>query len=174
MEHWELINRGKILASDTPQELWQQACAYFQWCDTNPIVTKRTATAGKETGKKHEVESTRPYSIKGLCLHCGILEEYLRDIRKSKREDSEYYHVVSTILYLIFVQNLEYATIGVFNPIFTAKMLGMEKDETPVGAIRVEVVHGIPELSKSENEVLEKLELENLKNQNSEDEDFQR
>lgn len=160
--HWEVVNNGGIVVSNTPEELWANACAYFKWCDENPLKTKRTITSGKTAGNKVEDENPRPYSIKGLCLHCGILEEYMRDIRNSKDKQSLYYIVVSKIMYIIYIQNLELATVGVFNPIFTSKVLNMDKDDTPTSAVRVEIVtQGIPELLNSENEILRKLELEN-------------
>ncbi len=158
--HWEVVNSKTITASNTPQQLWDNACKYFKWCDENPIESKRLLIAGAKAGTHALDVQVRPYSIRGLCLHCGIVEEYLRDIRQSKDESSEYYIVVSRILYIVFTQNLENATIGLFNPIFTSKVLNMEKDDTPPQGIKIEVVQGLPTLSKSENEILEKLELE--------------
>jgi hypothetical protein len=163
MEHWEIVNSGRIVVSNTPEELWENAVDYFAWCDMNPIVSKITITAGKGTGDQVNKSSRRPYSIKGLCLHCGILEEYIRDVRSIKDRQSLYYSVVSKILYIIYIQNLEMATIGEFNPIFVAKVLNMEKDDVPNNPVKIHVVQGLPELSKSENEILEKLESENGK-----------
>lgn len=170
--HWEIVNGARDVNSNTPQDLWKYAAEYFKWCDDNPVTVKRTLTSGKDAGRKVNVESPRPYSIKALCLHCNIMEEWLRDIRQSKDKTSDFYIVVSKILYIIFIQNLEYATIGVFNPIFTAKVLNMEKDDTPTSAITVNIVDGIPELSKSENEILEKLELENRRSENDKEQKF--
>ncbi|WP_434127569.1 hypothetical protein, partial [Enterococcus faecium] len=75
-----------------------------------------------------------------------------------------YYIVVSKILYVIYVQAYEMAQVGVFNPIFTSKVLGMDKDSEPTGAITVNIVRDnlppqvpTPTLAYSENEVLEKL-----------------
>ena len=75
---------------------------------------------------------------------------------------------MSKILYIIYTQNLEYAQTEIFNPILTAKVLNIErKDEDEGGGtIKVEVISNtldgkrIPELSNTENEILEKLELE--------------
>ena len=159
--HWRIANSGRIASSTTPQELWENATRYFQWSDDNPIITSKTLTSGKEAGKVVTNTTIRPYSIKALCLHCGILEEWLRDIRSGKDKSSLYYIVVSKILYIIFIQNMEMAIIGEFNPIFTAKVLNIDKDDTPTGAVTVTVVSGLPALSNSESEILEKLELEN-------------
>lgn len=159
--HWEIVDRGDIVVSSSPEGLWYQAAAYFKWSDENPIVTKATLKSGREAGTTVKEEHIRPYSIKALCLHCGITEEWLRDIRASKDKSSLYYIVVSKILYIIYIQNLEMATIGQYSPVFTARVLNMEKDDTPVGGVKVEIVGGLPELSKSENEILSRLESEN-------------
>jgi predicted nucleic-acid-binding Zn-ribbon protein len=162
MEHWEMVNKNLTkIVSNTPETLWQNACNYFQWCDTNPISVPKTAMTGREVGKEFNVKYKRAYNIKALCLHCGIPEEYIRDIRQSKDKHSLYFHVISKILYIIYSQNLEGAMVDVFNPIFTAKVLNMEKEEVKSNAVTVTVVQGIPELSNSENEILEKLESEN-------------
>lgn len=164
MQHWEIVNsnRGRYTQSNSPETLWINACSYFKWCDDNPIITKRTITQGKQTGTRADIEQKRPYTIKALCLHCNIIEEYLRSIRESKDKGNEYYIVVSKILYIIYTQNLEEAMNGNFSPIMTAKVLNLEKEDTTTpAAITVNVVtQGIPELSNSENEILEKLELE--------------
>ena len=159
-DHWQVVQSGRITVAETAEELWNNACKYFAWCRDNPIITKKRVSVGKDAGKEFNDTSTRPFTIKGLCIHCGIVEDYLNDIRQTKNKDSEYYLVVSKILYIIFTQNAEMATIGVFNPIFTSKMLNMENDDTPAGVVRVEIVPGLPTLAKSENEILEKIESE--------------
>lgn len=158
--HWEVVAAG-VVAANTPQELWQQACDYFKWCDEHPIVNTKTITSGKTAGGEYKDRTIRPYNLKAFCLHAGLTEQYVRDIRNSKDEGSEYYHVISRVLYIIYVQNHELATVGVFNPIFTAKVLNVGQDDTPAAPIKIEVVNSEMELSSSENEVLEKLELEN-------------
>ncbi len=161
MNHFELVNSGGLVISDTPEDLWNRMYMYFKWCNDNPKRFKRVVTTGKEAGKEFTEVRERPYTIKGLCLHCGILEEYLRDLRQSTATDSPYYIVVSKALYIIHTQVSENALLGEFSPTFSKAMLGIEKDDIPEAAIRVEVVHGLPELSSSENEILEKLESEN-------------
>ncbi len=156
--HWEVVNGAKIIVSNTPEDLWHNACRYFKWSDDNPLETKGAVKVGKAAGNETKTEVPRPYSIKALCLHCGIMEEYLKDVRNTQDKHSLFYIVVSKILYIIFIQNAELATIGVYNPIFTARMLNLDKDDTPSSSVKVEIVNGLPALSTSEAEVLEKLE----------------
>lgn len=161
--HWQIVNRGIEIASDTPENLWFNACSYFKWCDEHPLEVKKRITVGKEAGKNYVEETPRPYTIRGLCLHCGIVEEYLKDVRMQRNTANEYFVVVSKILYIIFIQQQEYATIGVYNPMFTSKALAMDRpEEAPPSAIKVELITtGVQTLSNSEYEVLEKMESEN-------------
>ena len=154
--HWEV----DMLESNNPKSLWKNACEYFKWCDKNPIKPRKTVMTGKEAGKQVEVELIRPYTVKALCLHCGITEEYLKDMREAPK-DSEAYLVVSRILMNIWVQNAEMAMVGEFNPVFTAKMLNIDMEDNGPQKVVIEYVGNLPPLAKSEIEILENLNLEN-------------
>lgn len=169
MQHWEIVNQGKNIIQNNAVDLWNNACSYFKLCDENPIITKRTITQGKGSGTRADVEQPRAYSIKALCLHCNITEEYIRDVRDSKNKQDEYYVVITKILYIIYTNNLEQAMVGNFSPVITTKLLNLEReDKSEGGSITVNVIStGIPELSNSENEILEKLELELSLSENS-------
>lgn len=158
MEHWEIVNNGQIVIDTTAEELWENACSYFKYCDDNPIMTKGTVTAGKDVGKLYNIQKKRPYTIRGLCLQCGIVQEYLNDMKSIKAKDSEYGIVVDRILNIIHTNNLEHAMTGEFNPQLTARVLNMDKEEIGVSAPKVEFIYGLPPLAISENEILEKLE----------------
>lgn len=164
--HWRILDAGEVKVSTTAEELWEQAISYFQWCDENPILKKGTIKSGKSVGTKLTEELPRAYHLKGLCIHCGIEEDWLRDIRSSKNTSNPYYNVVSRILYIIYAQQYELAAVGELNPIFTSKALNMDREETPTGAVKIEFIGDLPALSSSENEVLEKLEAENRANEN--------
>lgn len=155
--HWQKVNSGTICVADTPEKLWELAVNYFMWSDNNDITISKSVTQGKDAGKSTSQSMPRPYSLKALCLHCGILEEYFRDLRATKEESSLYYIVASRIMYIIYIQNVEYATVGVYNPIFTSKMLGLDKDEPVTQQIKVNIISSIPKLSKSETEALENM-----------------
>lgn len=159
-QHWKVIRSGNIQTDMDAQGLWENACKYFEWSDTHPIELEKKVGVGKDAGKELKTKVVRPYSIKALCMHCGILEEYLSDIRQSKDKTSDYFHVVSRIMYIIYTQNIEMAQVGVYSPVVTGAVLKLDKEAPPSTTVRVEVVQGIPALSNSENEILEKLELE--------------
>lgn len=162
MQHWEIVNNHQYVVNTNAEELWENAVSYFRWCDENPIENLKTIMAGKETGTAVTVTSTRPYTIKALCLHCGISEAYLKDIAKGKDKFGDYFVAVDRIMNVIYTQNLEQAMVGEFNPILTGKVLNLEveADDMP-SKITVEVVQGLPALAESEEEVLRNLESEN-------------
>ena len=85
-EHWKVINSGSRVVSNTPEQLWNAAVAYFKWNEENPIKAKRTLTSGKTQGEKVEVEFKRPLSIKAFCLHANISERYLTDIKNTHEQ----------------------------------------------------------------------------------------
>lgn len=158
--HWEAIANETGNPILTPEGLWKGAIEYFKWCDLNPIKAKRTVTTGKGIGTKVEVEFIRPYSLRGMCLHVGVTEEYIRDMRATNKSEIPYL-VASRILMNIWVQNTEMAMVGEFNAQFVAKLLNLESyDDTPQRVV-IEYVGDLPELSNSESQVLEKLKLEN-------------
>jgi len=183
--HWEIVNNNRNVISDTPEKLWNNAIGYFQWCDDNPIKTIIPITTGKEAGMR-QVQKIQPrmYTVEGMCLHCNVEEDYIKSMRNVKDNCSEYAVVISKILHIIYIQNLEYAAVEVFNGGFISKVLNMEKEKAPVKDIKVEIVTQkdlpsgdrmiLPELSETENQILEKLELELSLAEKSEDENPER
>lgn len=160
MQHWEVLSNGGVTVSNSPETLWNAAVKYFKWCEENPIETKGQVNVGKKAGEQITSETTRPYSIKGFCLHAGLLEEYIRDIYDSKDSTSDYYAVMSRIMYVIDTQNIEYATVGLFNSVFVTKMMNLEQGETSNKGVTVNIIGGERRLARSEQEVLDDLEVE--------------
>lgn len=164
--HWESVNYGGSIISDTPQSLWENAMAYFKWCDENPIVETKSITVGKDAGSRYQTESVRPYTVKGLCLHCNVMEEYLVSLMSTKDSRSDYYIVASKIMYIIHTQNLEMATVGSFNAMLVSKALNMEAPEPVAEAVKIEIVGDLPALQTSEADVLKNLDLEIVVSEN--------
>jgi hypothetical protein len=77
-------------------------------------------------------------------------------------------------MYIIYVQNLEHAVAGEFNSILISKILNMDKGEQESGSVKVSIISGLPSLSNSESEILEKLELENEQKIKAENENSNR
>lgn len=166
-----MVDPTKTISSLTAHDIWALAIEYFKWSDSNPIKIKKSISSGKGAGTHYYDEQPRPYSLKAFCVHSGLIEDYLADIRRTKREDSDYYIVVSKIMYIIYIQNSDLAQVGVYSPIFTSKLLGLDAEpERPDKPITVQVVQGLPSLSRSENEVLKSIEMEKPFFKNEEEE----
>lgn len=148
--HWQIKCSQ---SSNTPEELWDQAVSYFQWCEDHPIKPKRLISAGKLAGTETEITRPRPYTLEGLCIHCGIDYKYIDSLRQMKDTASEWAAVMTRIMMVIKTQNLEYAMIGEFNPIMTAKILNIETKEEVPQDVKVEIVGGMPPLLEDESQI---------------------
>lgn len=159
-EHWQIVNRRDTIISTTPEGLWEQGISYFKWVDDNPIQDQITITSGKEAGKQVTRKIKRPYTIKALCLHCGLSEKYLKDILAQKDSNSNWYHVVEKLCTIVYNQNLEGGITGLFNPIMVSKVLNLDKpDDGNLTNVKVEVIDSrTKELPNSENEIIKNLD----------------
>ena len=121
-QFWKLIPKpGAGKTFDTPEELWDVACMYFQWCDTNPY--KYDDWVGG-AAKKVEREKPLPYTIEGLCLHIGISTQTF--FNYSKKEGYEaFFDICTCITDIIRQQKFAGATAGIFNHSIIARDLGL-------------------------------------------------
>lgn len=161
-EVWERMGKGEVRTYTTAKELWERAEEYFRWCKENPKEEEKVVTTGKEVGTIYIQRKTRPYTIIEFCLFCGTVPEYLKDMCKLSNKSNEFYHVCNSIINIIKNQNIQGAMVEQFNPIFTAKILGLEREEAPSGAIKV-TIEQLPQgmaLSNSETQLLAKIEEE--------------
>lgn len=154
MNHWMVKSTG---VGDSAQGLWESAKLYFMWCEANPIYKKEVV---RQTGAFVDSEVPRPFNLPALCLHCGVTPGYIMDMARNVKA-GDYHLVAQRILQVIYSQNLEYAMVGIFNPVVTAKKLnlGTNEEQGKVATqINIEVVKGdgIPELAESEFEKPEK------------------
>lgn len=165
-QHWMKVSNSGWTSSETPDSFLQKATEYFKWCDDNPIKSKRTLTSGKTQGAKVEMEFVRPYTIKGLCIHCNIPEKFLIDISKTYNPEERWRIVVEKVLMIIYNQNLEGGIVDMYNPVIISKILNLEKPEDNRNvSIRVEVIKSDSEqLANSENQVLQMLDSEKVHN----------
>jgi hypothetical protein len=159
--HWELIDWEQLQVAATPQQLWDKMRQYFKTSDENPIVIPRTVINGRNAGTEVTERKIRPYSVKALCMHCGITEEYINDVLQGP--DSEWKTVLKTGLMIVWTQIYEMGMLGEFSPIFAAKAIAMDKEDTGPQKVLIEYVGDLPPLAKSENEILENMKLENGK-----------
>lgn len=104
-----------------PQDLWERACEYFQWCDENPWVKKDFVRGGDSAGSIVDLETSRPYTLTGFCDHARISEKTFGNYHKNEG----YVQVTTRIKQIMFTQKFEGAAVGAFNANLIARDLGL-------------------------------------------------
>lgn len=108
--------------------LWESACEYFEWCNTNPI--KTTKTNENLQGANTEIkEFQRPFTKQGLFFYLECSDDWLRNFKKSCSDD--FLRVIKAIEQTIENQQIEHAMVGVFNSNLVARIQGI-KDQSDV------------------------------------------
>lgn len=128
---WKHAKIGTPIYSKASQ-LWDDALAYFEWCDDNPVdapvniirYKKEKHGGTKEMKKQDQQENvSRPYTLFGLCAFTGITS-WARF--KAKYRDLEGFEdVILTIENVIASQQIDGALTGVFKENLTARMNGL-------------------------------------------------
>jgi len=142
-QFWKLRakhGRDKLFA--TPELLWEAACEYFEWIDSNPLLE---AVLGKgnakpfkdEEGEYHfapdvvEMPKMRPYTLHGICLYCDCSTSYFRAFKSTlKEKDKDFLTVITRIEEIIYNQKFEGAASGFLNPNIIARDLGLTEKQT--------------------------------------------
>lgn len=124
-QFWKLREKnGRNKIFSTPEELWEQAAEYFEFCDANPLMT--VEYHGKDA-TECEVPKMRAYTWSGLELYLGVssLREY-----KTNKDYSDFFQVISRIEKVLYTQKFEGAAAGLLSANIIARDLGLtEKTE---------------------------------------------
>ena len=117
-------NGGRPKKFDTPNDLWEAACKYFQWADDNPWTKNDVCKGGDNVGTKLTVDTQRPYTITGLCVFIGMGTSTFNDYCNvdSKADFSD---VTTRIKDIIYSQKFEGAAVGAFQHNIIAMDLGL-------------------------------------------------
>ena len=120
-QFWKLrATHGRPKIFTDPEQLWHQACKYFQWCDDNPL--KEEKLFG--TGYRGKISLKRAYTMKGLCFFIGIGESTWNDY-KNKPDYKDFSAVIEAIEQAVYTQKFEGAAVGLFNANIIARDLGL-------------------------------------------------
>ena len=118
----------------TPEELWEGACNYFEWCDKNPWLKNEF---NAKVGEIVSVPTQKPYSIEGLCIYLDISS--VTFLNYSTKEGYEtYFSICTRIKEIIDNQHFEGGMVGAFNANIVTRKLGLkenltiEKPEKPI------------------------------------------
>lgn len=123
-ELWQLAkNQGKPLAFESPEDMWQRACKYFEWVEENPLL-EDVVFNHRDFGIIHgEIKKKRPFTLFGLCIHMGVRSKYITEFDLTSKP--EYADVITRIREIIYNQKFEGAASGFFNANIIARDLGL-------------------------------------------------
>lgn len=119
-QFWTLRERnGRKKIFETPEELWEQAQEYFNWCDENPLV--EIDYKGKEN-EMVDYPRMRAYTWSGLELYLDIssLRHY-----KNNETHKDFLQIITRIEKIIYTQKFEGSAAGMLNPNIIARDLGL-------------------------------------------------
>lgn len=119
-QFWKLAtNPGRKRTFKTPDQLWDRAAQYFQWCDEHPL--ESVEYYGKDA-TKCDVPKMRAYTWSGLELFLGV--ESLREY-KTNPSYKEFSRITGMIEKIIYTQKFEGAAAGLLNQNIIARDLGL-------------------------------------------------
>lgn len=110
----------------TPEELWNGACEYFQWCDDNPIIIEDFIKSGAMGGEKVYINHRRAYNIERLCIFLDISDMTFSNYSKATGYET-YFEICTRIKKIIDSQHFEGAMSGTFNASIAAMKLGLQQ-----------------------------------------------
>lgn len=129
---------GRKRIFETAGEFSAQFLEYVQWCEENPIVTKKASKKDKEGGSgvelRTEAESKRrPMSMYGLCAFLGVSRKYFEmaiknlDSKGDARTEveNELFTALTRARAIIENQMFEGACVNEFNPNLIIRALGL-------------------------------------------------
>lgn len=109
---------GRDKLFESAELLWEAACEYFHWCDTNPL-----KSIEYHSGKRKTVPKMRAYTLHGFCLYVKANTDYWRIFKSGKHED--FYTVIKDIEDVIYNQKFEGAAAGLLNANIISRDLGL-------------------------------------------------
>ncbi|AUR84517.1 DNA-packaging protein, partial [Vibrio phage 1.060.A._10N.261.48.B5] len=122
------------LRFETPEQLWEEACEYFEWALNTPW--KENKAMKMKSGDSDVIEyynTTKPRYLSnvGLCLFLGIQRCTYGYYQSGKhdKDDKDFSSVCAVIDSIVYEQKLSGAAAGIFNPMIVARELGLGIDE---------------------------------------------
>lgn len=131
--------------SYTPQEFWDKACEYFEWCKKHPWVKREQKKGNTSFNVKGDFKASakalsgiveipveRPYSIEGFCIYAGINKQTFYNYAKKEGYET-YFDICAYIQQVIDTQHFEGGMTGAFDAGIVARKLGLaEKRQSDI------------------------------------------
>lgn len=118
---WELrSSHGRKPVFESPEQLWNACCEYFQWVEDNPLwETKAMVVQGSP--HQEPIAKMRAMTMEGLCLFLDIGTSTWHDYRN--REG--FSEVVTRAEQVMRTQKFQGAAADLLNPNIIARDLGL-------------------------------------------------
>lgn len=132
---WEVKSKaGRKKIFETPDDLWNACVEYFEYNATRTI-NRVDFKGGFAT--RVVIPTPAPMSMEGLCIFLDVNTKYFNDfkdlLKKGNPIDDEFSHVISKVEQIIFKQQYEGATTGIYNANIISRRLGLaDKKEIAV------------------------------------------
>lgn len=136
---WKLRSKhGRDKLFSSPEVLWKAACAYFQWCEDNPLLEAEQAKGTAKPVFDEKTNTTtfppnfiqlpkmRAFTWEGLELYLNIYS--LRDY-KTNEAYKDFSQVIMRIEKIIYTQKFTGAAAGLLNPNIIARDLGLKDSQ---------------------------------------------
>jgi hypothetical protein len=139
---WSAAPTKRRVSFDSPEEMWNVAVQYFEWCDTNPLYKTEQlksperapieVTPGVHVPAEKVIDMPlkRAYSKVGFCVFAGIGDNYLRRMKlhsagNTGADNDAWIDILNRIENVIFNQQYEGAAAGQLNANIVARGLGL-------------------------------------------------
>jgi len=109
-----------------PEELWDKAIDYFEWCKDNPWLKHEAIKNGQNCGELVKIPCERPYSIGAFCIHANISAQTFFNYADAKGYET-YFDVCSRIKEIIDKQHFEGGMVGAYNANIVTRKLGLKE-----------------------------------------------
>lgn len=141
-EFWKLrLKHGRDRIIQDPDELWQNACEYFDWCNESPLY--EIDFRGKDL-EQVEIPHIRPYSKHEFAIACGTHQwETINDLKKVSKD---FFEVVTRIEWVIYSQKFAGASAGFYNARIISQDLGLIQKQEITGPVQINITKDESEL----------------------------
>ena len=124
---------GRPPIFETEEELAEKFAAYKEWVKEKPIAKPELIKSGPLAGEVHNIYIPRPLSVAGFCVFAKMGRRTYYDWQKS----GKFSLTIAMIDDECFVQQSSCAQVGLYNPGFTSKRLGLvDKQEVTTKEIK--------------------------------------
>lgn len=128
--YWDFVGKHGRDFKYTPEKIWGEAKAYFEWMKDRTWEKKEAIKSGDMAGELIGIPTSTPMSIQSFCLFADI--NYKTFARYEKEEGYEdFWEITSCIRDIIESQQFEGATVGAYNANIIARKLGLT-DKTDI------------------------------------------